>query len=50
MKLNPLDGDRAANYYNSLPEKEKEGIMSVGEALGIKKKKKKFRNANKRKK
>lgn len=27
MKYNPLDGDRAANYYDSLPEKEQEGIM-----------------------
>jgi hypothetical protein len=41
MKYNPLDGDRAANHYDSLPENKKEGIMSVNEALGIKKKKKK---------
>ena len=41
MKYNPLDGDRAANYYDSLPEEEKEGVMSLDEALGIKKRKKK---------
>ena len=40
MKYNPLDGDRAANYYDSLPEKEKEGVMSLDEALKIKKYKK----------
>ncbi len=49
MKYNPLDGDRARIKYDNLPEKEKEGIMSLDEAFKIKKKKRKIKNANKRK-